>query len=335
MKQLLFFAAINLGLSLSIFAQIPDYVPADGLAGWWPFNGNANDESGNGNNGTVDGAVLTTDRFGNADRAYNFNGGSQKIIVPTNNSLNFEANNSFSVSYWIKPSAISNSHFNIILSKQTGSGNTHKGWNTHLEQWNKNFEFRVMNGSGTIACAPNAGASPNLNVFYHIVNTLENGIARVYVNGALMSSTICSAVIGDNNSNFHIGMPTWSYPNATGFNGVIDDIGIWNRALTEGEVIRLYEALTTDVSSPAASHSFIIFPNPASRRFYIEKTDKSGMEGFDVRIINALGQTVFSQAGAQKQVVCDMSTVKGSGIYFVYIFDTRGVLAEMQRVVLD
>ena len=41
------------------FAQVPSYVPSNGLVGWWPFNGNANDESGNGNNGVVNGATLT------------------------------------------------------------------------------------------------------------------------------------------------------------------------------------------------------------------------------------------------------------------------------------
>jgi hypothetical protein len=46
----------------------------DGLVAHYPFNGNANDESGNGNNGTVNGATLTTDRFGNMNKAYSFDG---------------------------------------------------------------------------------------------------------------------------------------------------------------------------------------------------------------------------------------------------------------------
>ena len=56
------------------FSQAPSYVPANGLVGWWPFNGNANDESGNGNNGTVSGATLTADRNGVANQAYSFDG---------------------------------------------------------------------------------------------------------------------------------------------------------------------------------------------------------------------------------------------------------------------
>ena len=58
----------------SVEAQVPAYVPTDGLMGWWPFNGNANDESGNGNDGMVNGASLEVDRFGFASSSYYFNG---------------------------------------------------------------------------------------------------------------------------------------------------------------------------------------------------------------------------------------------------------------------
>ena len=65
-----------LSITNFIIAQVPSYVPTNGLAGYWPFTGNANDVSGNGNNGTNNGATLTTDRFGNANSAYSFNGTS-------------------------------------------------------------------------------------------------------------------------------------------------------------------------------------------------------------------------------------------------------------------
>jgi opacity protein-like surface antigen len=65
MKKTILFLVMAVALTTStLFAQVPSYVPTNGLVGYWPFNGNANDESGNGNNGTVNGASLTTDRFG-------------------------------------------------------------------------------------------------------------------------------------------------------------------------------------------------------------------------------------------------------------------------------
>ena len=80
MKQILLFGAIALS-TLTFGQNVPSYVPTNGLVGWWPFNGNANDESGNGNNGTVNGATFTTDRNGASNNAYNFDGQSSFIEV--------------------------------------------------------------------------------------------------------------------------------------------------------------------------------------------------------------------------------------------------------------
>ncbi|MBK7031388.1 MAG: hypothetical protein IPH45_20325 [Bacteroidales bacterium] len=64
-------------------------IPTNGLSAWYPFNGNANDLSGNGNDGTVNGATLTTDRFGNPNSAYSFNGTTDFIGI---NNLHLLAN---------------------------------------------------------------------------------------------------------------------------------------------------------------------------------------------------------------------------------------------------
>ena len=89
--------ALTMGASLFIggkaFSQVPSYVTTNGLVGWWPFNGNANDESGNGNNGTVNGATLTADRFGVANKAYGFDGVDDFISVNHNQVLNLPGNN--------------------------------------------------------------------------------------------------------------------------------------------------------------------------------------------------------------------------------------------------
>jgi hypothetical protein len=85
-KHLLTLTLLCFGLLAQ--AQIPSYVPTNGLVGWWPFNGNANDESGNGNHGTVNGATLAADRFGNAGKAYSFDG-DDYINISNPNILNF------------------------------------------------------------------------------------------------------------------------------------------------------------------------------------------------------------------------------------------------------
>jgi hypothetical protein len=65
---------VALLFATNLMAQnVPNYVPTNGLVGWWSFNGNANDESGNGNNGTVNGATLTSDRNNQINNAQKFN----------------------------------------------------------------------------------------------------------------------------------------------------------------------------------------------------------------------------------------------------------------------
>ena len=103
------------------FAQVPSYVPANGLVGWWPCNGNANDVSGNGNNGTVNGATLTTDRFGNANSAYGFDGLSN--FIQTINSG--PTGTGISVSYWYK-SIQTNENIGVVVF----GGNT---WASYFE----------------------------------------------------------------------------------------------------------------------------------------------------------------------------------------------------------
>ncbi len=82
MKNKLLLLVIGIVLSAqTLMAQVPSYVPSNGLVGYWPFNGNANDESGIGNNGTINGATLTSDRFGNSNSAYYFNGNQENIKI--------------------------------------------------------------------------------------------------------------------------------------------------------------------------------------------------------------------------------------------------------------
>jgi hypothetical protein len=81
-KSVLLTALAIAGFAVTSLAQtVPNYVPSNGLVGWWPFNGNATDESINTNDGTVNGATLTADRFGNANSAYSFNGNNGVNII--------------------------------------------------------------------------------------------------------------------------------------------------------------------------------------------------------------------------------------------------------------
>ncbi len=253
-KHLLSLLALA-ALTSATVAQVPSYVPSNGLVGWWPFNGNANDGSGNGNNGAVNGATLTTDRFGNANSAYDFDGNGDRITVLHNNSLNFESANSFSVSYWINSSVTNSSFVYFLISKQVGAGITQDGWNTIINSSSGAIDFRVMNGSGTPNCFPSSQAVQS-NVYFHIVCTYGAGVASIYVNGSLVVSQNCSAVIGNNLANMIIGdLHDGSVdPFARGFSGKLDDIGLWNRTINPCEIQQLY--IAQSIVQPTASISY-------------------------------------------------------------------------------
>src|SRR5205823_407204 len=98
-KHLLGTLTLTCALAFSGYSQT---FLTNGLVAYYPFNGNANDASGNGNNGLVSGAVLTTDRFGQTNRAYSFDGVNNRIVANDAPQLVFGLQTSLGVFAWIK-----------------------------------------------------------------------------------------------------------------------------------------------------------------------------------------------------------------------------------------
>ena len=144
MKKLLLILTLALVTQLTFAQNVPSYVPSDGLVGYWGFNGNADDQSGNGNNGTVNGATLTTDRYGNIGKAYNFNG-SSNIQVPNSNSL--QIGNQMTVSVWFTYSNLNNG-VNYLLQKGSGYGCTNTGYHLSFDNNNGAVPFNKAFGYG-------------------------------------------------------------------------------------------------------------------------------------------------------------------------------------------
>lgn len=99
--------------------QTQAQIPSNGLLAYYPFNGNANDSSGNGHHGIVYGATLTADRFGDTNSAYYFDGLSNRIELGS--WFNY---NVFSISMWVKPDSIQTTLADIIDNNH----NTSRSW---------------------------------------------------------------------------------------------------------------------------------------------------------------------------------------------------------------
>jgi hypothetical protein len=249
MKKQIYLTMLAACLCVLTTAQtvIPSYVPTNGLVGWWPFNGNANDLSGNNNNGTVNGATLTADRYGNANKAYNFNGINNYIEVLHSNSLNLGI---ISISCWINPNALltTNNFGPIILSKREPSG-----WGTAFQLTIGNHDFWAdwtIGSNGGIYHTDNTNLLINTNTNAHLVYTHDLNKVRLYLNGNLVQEINSPGLISGNT------LPLWfgARPqNIQFFNGTIDDIGIWNRVLTPCEVKKLYTSGSFSVSSSVSN----------------------------------------------------------------------------------
>lgn len=108
-------------LSLTLTSQVPAYVPTNGLCGWWPFTGNANDLSVNGNNGTVYGATLASDRNANLNSAYSFNNVLNYISIPEPSVNLGQPNTAGTISLWFQDNLTTPS-FNGVFLHSSGGG---------------------------------------------------------------------------------------------------------------------------------------------------------------------------------------------------------------------
>jgi hypothetical protein len=224
------------------FAQIPSYVPSNGLVGWWPFNGNANDESGNGNNGTVNGASLTVDRFGVADKAYSFDGVNDFIEVQDDFNLDLIVD--FTISSWIKPNSFG--LVNMILSKHDVSLGTNAGTYAMGLWQDANLSlvnFQAAPNFNPLTYPSSTGAI-DLNYWqnFTVKYIKSTNSLSYFINGNLVFSTNILFEIDDTNQPLKIGTNTNGSSNINLFSGSLDDIGIWNRALTACEIKDLYYA---------------------------------------------------------------------------------------------
>jgi hypothetical protein len=195
-------------------------LPTDGLVAYYPFNGNANDESGNGNNGTVYGANLTEDRFGNPNSAYSFDGSNDYAEVPDNADFDF-GTGAFTISAWIKTDATttSGSGRDDILAK---GDPTISGFAISVEN-NKAIFFVGNSGEYFGSSVINDGE------WHHIVGTRDNsGKIVLYVDNVTEYTGMNNENV-DTNYNAFIGKH--GTKNESYFNGLIDDVCIYSRAV--------------------------------------------------------------------------------------------------------
>ena len=230
MKKLLtILFAVALGLNLS--AQVPDYVPTDGLVAWYPFNGNANDESGNENDGEIMGPELTVDRFGLNESAFEF----ENTRIEIANSADLDQFKS--ISFWFSTSSTAGNQ--VMFKQNIYSGHVHERVSCAVN-WSGNAHFAAKEVCDATWQYDNVGVVLNDGMWHHYVGVLDSIQKRLYIDGVLLDEssfvpeTMCSG------ADLIIGQEWDGVP--YDFIGTLDDFGFWNRALIEDEILALYNA---------------------------------------------------------------------------------------------
>ena len=209
--------------------------PTVGLKGYWPFNGNANDESGGGNDGVVVGATLTDDRFGESGSAYDFDGSD---VIRVDNTSNFQLT-SWTLAAWIRPESTPSTGYIIVSKEWDANQKTNFGysllWTMEVlpgyETCSDEFDHHIF------------GAYIGLNSWYFttIVRDDVSGEHSVYINGQLVASANWLDEPCANVARLFFGPPPAG--STMGFDGIIDDIRIYDRALSDEEISDLYNEI--------------------------------------------------------------------------------------------
>lgn len=251
-------------------------VPKTCLISWYPFNGNANDLSSNSNNGTVNGATLTNDRFGNANKAYSFNGSSNSVTFASNASL--EPSNKLTVSVWAKPNGMGIANFPHLLTKRYCLNSCLNGYNSYAIHYGADtgYAFVLETDSGGVEVSFGA-KSYMFNQWTHLVATYDGTTINVYRNDTLVTTKSHKGNIKYNSSlPLTIG---YSSVNAQYYQGSLDDIGIWCRVLTSAEI----KQLNSGAILPVKITNFTLHPKEKSINLQWTVTNETNVKQYNIK----------------------------------------------------
>lgn len=298
----------------------------NGLVGYWPFCGNANDDSGNGNNGTNNGATLTTDRFGNANSAYDFNGTSNYIEVK-NNLL--DSQTSYSINVWAK---IQSNQVIDLFNDRFGTSCFYK---YRILALDGKIQFWKYSNSSLEKVIGNTIPLNEWVMFTAVFDNSQN-LIKIYTN-SILNTTASGQNWNSSQNATTIGGLSGCDTNGT-FNfqsGPIDDIGVWNRTLTDQEITDLYNNNLSTNSFANNETLITMYPNPTNSKINIDCGNLKDLIGNEIRVTNALGQEIYKSTLSKQKEDIPLSSIASSGLYFITIINSQGRLITTKKIILQ
>ena len=348
----------NVTIYDTITTQFNSSIPTSGLVAYYPFNGNASDESGNSNDGKVSGATLTTDRFGNANSAYSFDGVDDYIEVSGNSSL---LNDSLSLSLWFKSS---NKALQYLLYKADE--------NAYNEEYALALNYYSENNVAMIVKTDNNCSNPgsgwrknetnfnsNNDVWHHIVATYIGNKSNVFIDNIEIAELDFNPekVIDKCGGRLLIGRG-WKN-NTEFFNGKIDDLTIYDKELTKAEIDELYNAtdkntsvtdtvlitvqdtlniylseIVTSINDASQALATVkVYPNPTDENLTVSIDNYTNLSGVTIKVLDALGTVVHQQliTGSTQSIDVNSWTV---GVYFLHVMNGNKTV-DIKKIVVN
>lgn len=351
-----FFTIAIFALSFNAFAQIS----SNELIAWYPFFENCVDASGNGNNGSIVGGInLSTDRFGNTNYAYSFDG-QQLTYINCGSNSSFDINSgSLSISAWIKPENGGSLGLSAIVAKASSmTTNVYGTYELSLENMVPKFTITNLNAIPTWYTQCSANDTLEYSKWYHLVAIADsaNQELKLYINGQLSNSITWGGTYHGGLQKLLIGCnfkTDFGNQYMYNFMGGIDDVRLYRRAVNSNEIQFLfneglcYQTITvtdtliinanlTGFNPVTYQNSIKIYPNPASDHITIDfGSNYSTMNGYTLKITNSLSQIVYTTPINTQFTFVDLSTWIGNGIYFVHLIDALSNTIDIRKIVLQ
>jgi hypothetical protein len=314
MKKNLLFLLFNLLIVIGFSQDIET-----GLVARYSFCGNVNDESGNDNHGEYMGPTAPTfvaDVDGNENSAMYFNGIDDWVNVETSETMNSPVEEA-TVSCWVYYQSLFFGQWVPIFAKTDGDAVVSRQYSLGINGLTKQIYWH----------STYVGQSDELdfNTWFHITVTYTPELLKCYLNGELIGEAVPVDPLTENEQPFQIGRDT---PSSTDyFHGIMDEVNIYNRALSAADVMALKNY---NGCSPSASgegqilNNVNLYPNPVTSTL---KIDLPSADKYSVALYNTLGQLVINQKNNQGQLELDMNHLN-SGFYYLHVNSKEGFYME-------
>jgi len=301
---------------------------------FFPFSGDALDTSGYENHGFVSGATPTEDRFGNANAAYYFDGIDDNIQVANHSSLNFRK--AISVNFWMKVA-----EFFAREAYPISHGNWENRWKISITNERVRWTIKTDTTSNNGIKDLDSQARLVLDSLYMVTVLYDGSDFEIYLNGALDASSNWGGFILPTTIDLSIAQHLPGNSNYS-FKGVLDDIRIYNRALTPEEIQELYQGPTgigDEFNGEYSLSGYRLeqnFPNPfnplTTIRFSLQNSTKVTLKIYDVmgREVETILKAKMSSGN--HEVLWNATNV-ASGIYY-YRLETEEFVATKKMLLV-